>query len=124
MATPSYSSAGLVSGLVTKSLFTPSVQHAPSRLPALALRDQQYGGLHRIVGTVKQVGTPNQPVARRVRLFRMRDGVFIRETWSSTTGDYAFEWIDGSETYFVASFDHTGLYGAVIADGLTPELMP
>lgn len=121
MATPAYSAAALLSAGMTKVMFTPPVSIGFGIAGSVMPRDIQYGGRHRIVGTVKQVGTPNQPVERRVRLFRMRDGIFIRETWSDAAGNYRFEWIDGAETYFVVSYDHAGLYRAVIADGLVPE---
>lgn len=83
----------------------------------------EFGGRGRIVGTVKNKGEPaDAPVYRRVRLIRDRDGIVVAETWSNpTTGAYVFEDIDPAKTYTVLSYDHTGQFRAVAADGLTPE---
>ena len=88
--------------------------------------DVIWGGTGRIVGTVKEKGTPaNVPVWRRVRLFHERTAALIAETWSDpVTGAYAFNNIKRDEVYFVLAFDHTGDYRGVVADNLTPEAMP
>lgn len=53
-------------------------------------------------------------------LFRQKDCLPIREAYSAPgTGAYSFDYIDETETYFVVSFDHDGVYRAVIADGLS-----
>lgn len=99
--------------------------------PVLTSRnDYQIGALGRqigrIAGTVRDKATPppNRPVAERVRLYRQRDGMLIRETRSNaTTGAYAFEYIDEFERYFVIAFDKEELYRAVVADNLIPEIM-
>lgn len=125
MSTPAYSAAGLLPALLAESLFVPAVGLAPASPPAVFLAiDTEYGGLHRVTGTVKEKGTPDRPVVRRVVLFRMRDRQPIRETWSAADGSYAFDWIDGAERYFVVSFDHSGNFRAVVADNLAPDPMP
>lgn len=125
MATPAYSVVGVVSSVANAVFFAPpSVDIVKGFLPSAHGVDVEYGGLHRIVGTVKVKGTPNAPVVCRVRLFRMKDGVFIRETWSDADGNYVFDFIDGAELYFTVGFDHLGNYRAVIADNLVPEAMP
>ncbi len=86
--------------------------------------DMEHGGHGRIIGTTQNAGTPDYPVARRVRLFRKRDGVLARETWSDAAGNYAFNNLRDDIAYVVTSHDHTGLYNAVIADSITPEPMP
>ena len=86
--------------------------------------DTEHGGHGRVVGTTKNVGTPNDPVSRRVRLLRKRDGLLAREVWSDAAGNYAFNQVRHDIDYVVMSHDHTGLYNAVIADTVTPELMP
>lgn len=92
---------------------------------AFRLRDIYDGGRGRINSTVKVKGTPNYAVVRRVRLIRERDGRCIRETWSEAgTGNYLFEHIDERERYTVVAYDHTHNFRAVIADNLTPDLMP
>lgn len=87
--------------------------------------DMIFGGRGVISGTVKEQSLPvNTPLARRVRLIEERSGYVVAETWSdAVTGNYSFANIDRSLTYTVVSYDHTGLYRAVIADRLTPELM-
>lgn len=100
------------------------------RPPALARGDYLTGvkgrGIGRVKGTVKETGDPeNTPVRRRVRLIRDRDGLLIRETWSDpATGEYDFQYVDETEKFTVLSYDHTGNFRAVVADRLTPELMP
>jgi len=95
------------------------------RSPAGSLLfDAEHGGRGRIVGTVKNKGTPDYPVSRRVRLLRKRDGVLARETWSDAAGNYVFDHLRHDLTYVVMSHDHTGLYNAVIDDAITPDLIP
>lgn len=89
------------------------------------LFDRSYGGRGLVTNTVKVKGTPNAPAHRKVWLMRERDGVVIRETWSDpVTGVYAFPWVDERERYTVIGFDYEHNFRAVIADNLTPELMP
>lgn len=92
--------------------------------PAPASMDMEHGGRGRVIGTTKNTGSPDYPVSRRVRLARKRDGVLARETWSDAAGNYLFEHVRHDIEYVVTSHDHTGLYNAVIADSVTPELMP
>jgi hypothetical protein len=49
----------------------------------------------------------------------------VREVWSdAVTGAYSFEKI-AAGTYFVISFDHTGVFGAVAeSDVVRPEPTP
>ncbi|WP_126312340.1 hypothetical protein [Delftia acidovorans] len=84
-------------------------------------------GLGRVRGrTVEQEdkNSPKVPVSRRVRLYRDRDGLLIRETWSNAQGDYEFLRIDSTIAYTVLSYDHEGDFRAVVADRVTPEAMP
>ena len=74
----------------------------------------------RVAGTVKEKGTPNAPVYRKVRLIREKDGLLIRELWSHpVTGAYSFNYIDELQPWTVLSYDHTGAFRAVVASGLT-----
>lgn len=83
------------------------------------------GGAGRIAGTVKNAGTPNFPVWRRVRLLCRRDCRLVREVWSDpVTGAYSFDYINPAYTYTVIAHDHTGQYNAEISDDITPEPMP
>ncbi len=96
-----------------------------SSVNATVIRDENHGGTGRIIGTVKEAGSPfDVAVQRRVRLHRKVDGMMIRETWSAADGTYAFNNIVRTQQYYVLSFDHTGDYNGVIKDSITPEAMP
>lgn len=83
-------------------------------------------GRGRIVGTVKEKNTPtNTPLKRRVVLLSMPGSRAIRETWSDpVTGAYEFTEVAMDRVYTAVSYDHTGIYRGVVADNLTPGLMP
>lgn len=91
----------------------------------LLRRNHWQGGNGRIRGTVAEKGSPNAPVHRKVRLFHEASGVLVSEVWSdATTGAYSFDNIDMSpQKYTVLSYDHTGAFRAVVADGQIPEVM-
>lgn len=93
---------------------------------AASVLDVYFGGFGRVAGTVAEKATPaNVPLRRRVVLIDERTRKVIRETWSAPdTGAYTFDAINAATTYTVLSYDHTGAYGGVIADGLIPEPMP
>ncbi len=92
--------------------------------PKLLDRSSDYGS-YRIVGTTKVAGTPNLPVKQRVMLLEERAGRPIAQVWSDpVTGAYAFNNITNAQTYTVVSFDHQGLFDAVIADNLQATPMP
>ena len=82
-----------------------------------------------VAGTVKErpKGAPEGsevPVWRRVRLYDERQGACIAETWSNaTTGAYRFDCIDMGRIYTVLSYDHTGVFAAVVASGVVPQEM-
>lgn len=93
------------------------------QIDARVLRSKNlyFGGNGRIVGTVKNKGTPDVPVHRRVRLYLDRDGLPVDETWSdSVTGAYAFEHLDEAHKYTVLAYDHTGEFNGVVATGVVP----
>lgn len=86
--------------------------------------DFEFGGFGRVAGTVKEDGSPDVPVKRRVRLHREQDGLLIREVWSDpVTGEYSFDGISQDYKYYVVAFDYTETYTAVIKDNETPEAM-
>lgn len=89
-------------------------------------RDQYFGGKGRVSGTTKEKHLPsNTPLRRRVGLIDESTRLLIREQWSdATTGAYSFDYVDMTRTYTVLSYDHTGAYRAVVADGQIPELIP
>jgi hypothetical protein len=85
----------------------------------LTRRDYQFGGNGRITGTVKEKGTTDQPIQRRVQLYDETSKVMTREAWSNpVTGAYLFENIDPLLTYTIISYDYTGAYKAVVANGI------
>lgn len=88
------------------------------------VRDIYFAGRGSVTATVKEDGTPTDlPVRRKVRLFRDRDGLMVRETWSdAVTGAYSFTEIAENETYSVVSYDHNNNFRAVIADRITPTV--
>lgn len=120
---------GVVSALVGVPLSATVGGQIPAQSPALLsgcrpLVDLEHGGRGRVTGTTKNVGNPDYPVSRRVRLLRKRDGQLAREMWSDAGGNYDFTHVRHDVEYIVLSQDHTGVYNAVIADFVTPDLMP
>lgn len=89
------------------------------------LMDAETGGFYRIYGTVERGEVPvNVPLRRRVRLHRSRDGMLVRETWSKADGSYEFTEISGRYEYDVIAWDHEMQFRSVVANNLTPEVMP
>jgi len=86
-------------------------------------RDLEDGGKSRITGTVDELGVAG---SYRVRLHDRISGRCLRETWSSASGAYAFEWLaDRPQGYYAIAFDHgDNPKNAAIADLITPEAMP
>ena len=82
-------------------------------------------GVGRVYGTVARKTDPaNTPLKRKVRLLRERDGLVVRETWSdANTGQYEFRYIDELQTWTVIAYDYEQSFNAVIADGITPEII-
>lgn len=87
--------------------------------------DLEFGGDRCIYGTVELYAQSGKiPLPRRVRLHRSRDGLLVRETWSNAQGVYRFDGISERYTYDVIAWDHEGLQQSVVANDLTPEVMP
>ena len=88
--------------------------------------DTIHGGRGSIPGTVKRDADPaDLPLHRRVRLHRDVDGMMLRETWSdATTGAYLFTDVRPDIAYTVISYDHERNYRAVVADNITPVVVP
>lgn len=123
---------------MAQSLLFPSVlTHAPgkalfaanTRKVGVSLKplthhgDLRLGGIYKVIGTTKVTGTPDIPVARRVRLYNLSSaGVLAKERWSNPDGSYEFRAI-AKGPWFVVSHDHTGEYNAVVADNVTAEPM-
>jgi hypothetical protein len=80
-----------------------------------------FSGTKRIAGTVAIYGTPtNTPVSRLVRLYERGGGTLARWAISDASGNYAFEYLDGSYRYLVTALDGLTGYDAVIHDNITP----
>lgn len=97
--------------------------YGPWKTPAVQF---EFKGRGVIAGTVFEKALPaNTPLRRLVRLHREPDGAFVRATWSdAVTGNYTFNGVRADHKYFVTSFDYAGTYRAVIADNLTPDVLP
>jgi hypothetical protein len=106
-----------------------SVSLLSSNAPSTTLRnalysyDMRHGGVSRIVGTVTELGVPG---AYRVRLYDRRTALLARESWSDSSGNYAFNFIAYRDKgYFAVAHDNDGNpLNAAIADLITPEPMP
>lgn len=80
--------------------------------------DKEGGGAYCIQGKITEFLVPGQ---YRVRLYDQQTGRHIRETWSTSTGDYSFANLDAKQKYVVA-FDHTTpLQNAAIQDKVVPS---
>ena len=80
-------------------------------------------GTYMISGTVKNDDTPDYPVHRRVRLHDTISGQTVSEVWSdATTGSFLFNYL-AFKSYYITSFDHTGVFNGVIATNVFPILM-
>jgi hypothetical protein len=97
-----------------------------NREQVLGSRNIYFAGNGRITGNVREKGTAtNAPVHRRVVLIDERTRLLMQEQWSdAATGSYNFINVDHTHTFTVLSYDHTGAFRAVVADGQIPELIP
>ncbi|MFZ6775792.1 LamG domain-containing protein [Undibacterium sp. Ji83W] len=115
----------VVKRVVSVGIPSTNFKHPHLATPSRKEADLLYGGNGRISGVTKKKGPPDVAVSTRVRLFKDRDGMMIRETWSDpVTGAYVFDHISMDVKYTVLTYDHTHNFRAVVADNLTPELMP
>ena len=60
---------------------------------------------------------------RRVRLFRSRDGLLVRETWSAADGSYRFDDISDRYEYDIEAWDHEKNYFTTVANNQLPEVV-
>lgn len=101
---------------LTKSL-TPTVSTPVIVEAAFLTRPVNFVGHAVISGTVKVL---NVPARKQVKLFDKISNLFVKATWSAGDGTYSFTDIDPSREYFVVAHDETGMYNAVVKDGLKP----
>ena len=93
-----------------------------------------YGSLfgpYRIASTVMADvngdGTGDVFLKRRVWLFSEESMTYVRAAWSdAATGAYSFDYLPALSVgkYTVLAYDYQRNYRAVVADNLTPEVMP
>lgn len=92
---------------------------------ATVIRDVEFGGAGTVYGTTEIKGTPDRPTKARVRLFRDRDALLARETWSDPiTGAFAFEGLDVAQKFTALTEDAEGNFRPVSASRLVPEVLP
>lgn len=103
-------------GFLTKPL-TPTVSTPMIVTTAFLSRPVNFVGRAVISGTVKVL---NNPARKQVKLFDKISNQFIKATWSADNGAYSFTDIDPAREYFVVAHDETGMYNAVVKDGLKP----
>lgn len=110
--------------LTGQRLHAPCGDQAGATTPRLRggrLRTALFGGGGRVVGVVTVAGAP---AARRVRLFELKSGLLVGETWSSAEdGAYSFDWVSTDHRYLVLAHDHLEQYNAAVADLIEPEPM-
>lgn len=76
-----------------------------------------------ITSTVKVRGTSDVPAQRQVGLYSCRSRQLVQATWSDpVTGVYAFSGVATDEPFFVVSWDHTGVFDAVVHDRIFASL--
>lgn len=106
--------------------FEDNISYVHNAFPAALVRKNiYYSGTYKLSGTVKEKAVPNdKPVSTKVLLLDQKANVVVQEQWSDpVTGEYSFKYLDWNHEYKVESFDHTGRFGAVIADKQRPEPM-
>ena len=103
---------------------TPGPHDRMARRIEAGRRNIHFGGPGWIAGTVKEKGSPDQPLVRQVFLYSDNTRVLVAATWSDASGHYRFDLLDPAQRYTVVSLDHERLYRAVIADRLQPEVGP
>jgi hypothetical protein len=123
-----HSSAEILGGVLVAAeagASTWPVQSEVSPTGLTVLKDIYFGGLGKIVATVKKDALPSDiPVSRRVRLIHEQSGRCLRETWSrASDGEYRFENIALGVRYTVIAYDHTEVDRGEIADRLYAEPM-
>ena len=102
----------------------PVAKESWSGMSNIGTYDSDMGGKGYVAGNVTEKHTPsNTPVVRRVRLFRLKDGIFLRETWSDASGNYRFDYLPLGIEFFVIAHDHTLNFNAVVKDRITASPM-
>ena len=81
-----------------------------------------YSALYKVVGTTGVAGTPDVPVARKVRLLNTKNCQLVREVWSDAGGNYRFDAV-ARGPWTVLAHDYTNEYNAVVADNVYGEPM-
>ncbi len=65
------------------------------------------------------------PVSRRLVLIDETTSLVVATQWSNpTTGYYIFTRLSLIKTFTILTYDNNHVYGAVVAENLTPDIMP
>lgn len=118
----------------TPSAFSPKILHLPAhphplingipldhppldtdtfRSMNLVKRRLNFFGEGRISGLVTM---QDKPVSRMIKLFDMRTGILVDQTWSKVDGSYQFNFIDPQLSWMIVAIDHMNQFNAVILD--------
>lgn len=117
--------AGLSAAALALASDVPHGDMPVQLLGARNLLDAEFGGRACIYGSVSSKdATVNTQLSRRVRLFRSRDGVLVRETWSKHDGSYRFDEISERYEYDVEAWDHEKNFFSVVANNQLAEVQP
>ena len=84
--------------------------------------DAEFAGVGFLYGTVREEKGRSM-LQRRVRLFRSRDGLLVRETWSAADGSYRFDDISDRYEYDIEAWDHEKNYFTTVANNQLPEVV-
>lgn len=117
-----FGARGLPNALLALGRYQPPARPVHRALARLVSRHHSvFSGPGKIAGTVKEKGTPNAPVARKVVLLDQATHAVVADTFSDPlTGAYEFEQLSMLRKYVALSYDHEGDFRAVIADSLVP----
>lgn len=85
-------------------------------------RDFFHGGVGFITVFVGVDDSPDIPLQRKIVCARKIDDLTVREIWTAADGTGVIDDLNPSLLYTVTAFDHAGVYGAVVADDVAPEV--
>lgn len=133
------SSTGVSARAIRTTSIVPVTSRAGIRVGGLSMtlwrinsvNGERLDGLGMIEGTlmveadIEDDDVPDIPVVRLLRVHRESDGRMVKEGYSDGAGIYSFKGLHMEFKYSVIGYDNVGhSYRAVIADNITPVLMP
>ena len=118
---PLFDQLSMATSLNGPTLINPMLRTTVVPQPPYVFTYDPEVGTYTLTGTVKERGTPNMPLYRKVQLLEEISGRLVGETFSDPiTGAYTFTGLL-NRRYTVVSRDHTLYYRAVVADNLEPQ---